>query len=124
LLFDYLLNWVDPRLEKRTAGSPLLLSPKPFLGAKISKAPISKERALMATSTESSGENLFKVCIDGFLLPCKLHQILQLLGKQQSLDQGAKCYCTLEVEETTISNEPSEICIKRLEYSGNSFMIS
>eukprot|EP00842_Homolaphlyctis_polyrhiza_P002336 jgi/Hompol1/3102/HPOL_003124-RA len=39
-LFDYLLNWVEPRSEMRAQGSPQLYAPKAFLNASLKRTQI------------------------------------------------------------------------------------
>ncbi|KAI8895321.1 hypothetical protein BC833DRAFT_601692 [Globomyces pollinis-pini] len=89
-LYDFILNWSDPRLEIRTASLPILMSHKPFLGAQIHQC-----KLIRSVVQSNDAVKLYQVSITGYLLPSQCKALLELVRKQHQV--GKTAYnCTFE----------------------------
>ncbi|KAI8815633.1 uncharacterized protein EV422DRAFT_548812 [Fimicolochytrium jonesii] len=97
-LFQYLLKWKEPRIERRAAGFPSLLALTPFLHACLKTArivkndkvgyavpaPASTGSTSNTTTTRQTVETLHKLELTGHILPTNVKAILELLRNQQA----------------------------------------
>jgi hypothetical protein len=111
-LFDFLLNWTDPRLDVRCSKSPLILCPVPFLHSELNQAQVSKS----VVKSKDSKTNLYKLCITGIVLPQSLNKLLKMVHQNQQQFEELDCLIVFETNEPSINREiPS---MKTIELKG------
>ncbi|KAI9207928.1 uncharacterized protein BJ171DRAFT_596350 [Polychytrium aggregatum] len=88
-LFDFLLNWRDPQLERQARQFPMLVSPHPFLHASLKSAQVSKYGKVQQASG-LKGQNAavglteyYRLEIRGLLLPTSVLALVESLKKHQ-----------------------------------------
>jgi hypothetical protein len=100
-LFDFLLNWTHPRLEMRCSRTPTLISSKPFLGARLQQATVTRS----TVKSKDSKSNLYKICVAGRIIPTKMLSLLEIVRLQQTKLEETDCLVVFETDEQTIIKE-------------------
>jgi hypothetical protein len=72
LLYNFLLNWVEPQFEVRALGPPKLICDSPFLNGTLSPPSVSQP-----TPISRSSEKVYKTVLKGMILPKVIREILQ-----------------------------------------------
>ncbi|TPX43116.1 hypothetical protein SeLEV6574_g05237 [Synchytrium endobioticum] len=83
-LFDYLLNWRDPRAHRRASQLPILLSLKPFLHATLKTLEILKNGKLLNNEVDpmtglAKIETMYKLELAGYILPRVVSALTSLM---------------------------------------------
>jgi hypothetical protein len=100
-LFDFLLNWTDPRLDVRCSRTPTLISTKPFIGSRLQQAELHRS----TVKSRDSKSNLYKLTINGPIIPLYLQELLKMLRLHQCRLEETDCLVVFETDERTIIKE-------------------
>lgn len=73
LLYNFLLNYVEPRYETRASGPPTLICKFPFINASLNPPVVSKPVIVTRDS-----KVLYKVVMEGFILPQVILKVLKV----------------------------------------------
>ncbi|RUS23983.1 hypothetical protein BC938DRAFT_474312, partial [Jimgerdemannia flammicorona] len=103
-LFNFLLNWRDNRVEFRARGPPTLVAPCTFLNAAVKQAEITRNGTIRRMTTDPSTarptmRTLYRIDIEGYLLPTSLHNLLLTVGYAQG--PGERFACAMKTDERT-----------------------
>ncbi|KAI9098141.1 hypothetical protein DFS34DRAFT_619743 [Phlyctochytrium arcticum] len=105
-LHHFLLNWTEPRTDRRAMSQPLIISPRPFMNASIKCAEVTQNAKVRYNDVEVGGkkvEVLYKVHINGFVLPTYAYEMLSLVREEQVVkgENGALLMVTARSEKRT-----------------------
>ncbi|RUS21752.1 hypothetical protein BC937DRAFT_91521 [Endogone sp. FLAS-F59071] len=103
-LFNFLLNWRDNRVEFRSRGPPMLVAPCVFLNATVKQAEITRNGTIRRMTTDpstnrSAMQTLYRIDIDGYLLPTSLYALLLTVARAQGPEE--RFACALKTDERT-----------------------
>jgi hypothetical protein len=82
-LYDFLLNWVDPKVEVRARGPPKLVASCPFLNATMTCASVSKPTLVRQGTAKQS---IWKLTIKGTILPDHLQFFLNHVAEKNDFE--------------------------------------
>ncbi|KAJ3054497.1 hypothetical protein HK097_001678 [Rhizophlyctis rosea] len=86
-LFDFLLNWKEPRTERRAERFPTLLAPSPFLNGCLQSAEVTKNGQVRNATRRTSGSDAlairYNLKLSGYILPSSAAKLLEIMRKSQ-----------------------------------------
>jgi hypothetical protein len=117
-LFDFLLNWTDPRLDVRCSRTPTLISPKPFIGSRLEQAELHRS----VVKSKDSKSNLYKLTINGPIIPPHMRELLKMVRSHQSRYEETDCLVVFETDDRTVMKET--LALRTIEFKNSAIVIS
>ncbi|KAJ1928178.1 hypothetical protein IWQ60_002300 [Tieghemiomyces parasiticus] len=84
-LLDFMVGWEDPRTERRLRMGPRLISPLPFLHARLARAEFRLAEAVQRTRRweTAAAEKCYTLAVDGPILPSHWSRLVTVLARIQ-----------------------------------------